>query len=267
MALCLVTRLKASVNNPDLPILGGMMCEIAPAVNSDGTVTLSLGATSPGQLEVELLNSTFEDGTTKKTLQAIAEYHKCSKPDSGILQVIINNKQYLRRIIELYAMPYGVQELNGLPLVELTLNKNTQGLDLSKLEVGGLSLVENLTMYSGAPKFKGTMDNLVAALNPNKLKTLFFLTNALPSFDISIFGRFVNLTTLNITGAAATGTVENFVSIQRSSGRETCAGIAIGSQLGNQVTFNGAVLNVGTGAKTLSWTSTTITINDVTINA
>lgn len=268
MAICLVTRLKASVNDSNLPVLGGMMCNIAPITNDDGTVTLSLGATESGKLEVELLNSTFEDGvTTKKTIQATAEYLKCKAPEGGILQIAIYNKMYLRRITELYAIPSGLQELNGLPIVEITLNKNAQGLNFSELTTMSLDEVENFTMYSGTPSLSGKVEDLVSALNPAKLKNFIFLAASLPSFDIGVFGKYINLTTLNITAVPATGTVESFVNAQRSAGRTSCSGIAIGSQMGNKVTFNGEVLSTATGAKTLSWTATTITLAGQTINA
>ena len=79
--------------------------------------------------------------------------------------------------------------------------------------------------------------------------------------DIINLGNLVNLTNIGIGNTDISGTIESFVQAQRSAGRNS-AQLTGSSTNWGKVTFNGSSTR-----GPLSWTPTTITMNDVTINA
>lgn len=84
-----------------------------------------------------------------------------------------------------------------------------------------------------------------------------------------LFGRCIAVTTFNFLDNNIDGSIEEFVAAQRKNGRTTCESLVIGNfnrNNKNNITFNG-VRAVTTSGMVLSWTASTITLGEVTIDA
>lgn len=262
MAECLVTRLKASVNDPNLPILGALKLIL---YTTDGNIII--GAETPGVVEVELLNTTFSDGTKKKTINSMSDTLPVAMTN-GDVEVAVYNKSSFWYTFGLKNVDGGLAELTGTKLQELNFSNKTDA-DFSTAAGASFPYVKSFVAFGGSTA-KGDVSALINALSPSKLTTFLFLQNAtnLQSFDISLFGKFTKLTELNVSDAKVHGTIEAFVKGQRSYGRTSCDALKMGYKMGTDVTFNGESIPVGDYSnKTLSWTSTTITLGGVTITA
>lgn len=105
-----------------------------------------------------------------------------------------------------------------------------------------------------------------------KLSYLAFATQYYITGQITSLGTLINLKTIILGDTQISGDLVDFVKEQRKNGRTTCNSITIQFLLTSKnIIFNGqnisdyvdAVNNI----HTLSWTETTITLNDVTIDA
>lgn len=117
---------------------------------------------------------------------------------------------------------------------------------LNKLQI----LILDSTKVTGSINVFNTLTNL----------TSLSLANTRITGDIINLGNLVNLTNIGIGNSSISGTIESFVQAQRAAGRSSAQITGSSVDWGN-VTFDGSITK-----GTLSWTPTTITMNNKTIN-
>lgn len=105
-----------------------------------------------------------------------------------------------------------------------------------------------------------------------KLKHLAFATQYYITGQITSLGTLINLNEITFGDTQISGDLVDFVKEQRNNGRTTCSSITIQYLLTSKnIIFNGQNISDYVDAvdniHTLSWTETTITLNDVTIDA
>lgn len=158
-----------------------------------------------------------------------------------------------------------LKDLVNVNILELTLLYE-QGNRL----IGDLSFLTNFSALTSLTLFGVSVDYTDLIFSPSYISNLVNLTevkldaNKLYSFAsdtiANFYGNLINLQKLRLQGTLSKGTVEDFVAAQIAAGRATCSGIAIGANMGRDVTFQGSAIT-GDNAKILSWTS----VNDITI--
>lgn len=84
--------------------------------------------------------------------------------------------------------------------------------------------------------------------------------------DFKYLGRFTNITNIRITSTPITGSIENFVAVQRGIGGRTTGSVTF--QVGNltNITFNGVKCTGSSTTDTITWTADSITYNGETIS-
>lgn len=130
--------------------------------------------------------------------------------------------------------------------------------------------ISNLSKFVNITKFEVDYSNISGDISVfskmKNLKTLNLLNSNNVYGDISSIGNLTSLTSLNFIKGDIVGSLESFVAKQRLNGRTTnSTGIKIGFSIDN-VTFNGAI-TVDKANRILTWTESTITFDGVTVTA
>lgn len=291
---CLVTKLKAVVDNPNLVKLGHIILDCRSESNRFVSIA-SAADTEP--LYVTLLSGVIESVTSGVTL--VDSTHCIVQPNAGSTgfktndagqEVKIDIKNYYGLTqIPLIVGPNGLTQLGYTFVKSIDFRNPTKELDIELLSsfvqcesmeirdtnqkiIGDLGFIRNFPLtnfvYLNIPVTTPVKLRATDFASITTLQTLILDNNKISTLSDNIaqaFGTLTNLTTLRLTGTAIYGTVEAFVAAQRAAGRLTCDGIAVGVSMGN-VTFNGSS-TTGASSQQLSWTANTITLNNVTINA
>ena len=169
-------------------------------------------------------------------------------------------------LINEYPPKFKTLQLSGKQVTG-DISKFSNLINLTTLYLSGCSVTGDISKFSNLINLTTLVldgNNVTGSINLfNALTNLTSLSLALTQVtgDIINLGSLVNLTNIGIGGSNISGTIESFVQAQRSAGRSS-AQITGSSANWGKVTFNGSSTK---GA--LSWTSTTITMNGVTINA
>ena len=147
------------------------------------------------------------------------------------------------------------------------ISKFAKLTSLTTLSVGGTHVTGDISKFNvlnnlqililDSTKVSGSINGFNTLTNLTSLS----LANTQVTGDIINLGSLINLTNIGIGNCNINGTIESFVQAQRSAGRSS-AQITGSSINWGKVTFNGSSTK-----GLLSWTSTTITMNGVTINA
>ena len=136
-----------------------------------------------------------------------------------------------------------------------------QTLNLGSTQVSGdISNIKPLTKLQTL-----NLDNSKVTGSINSFNALTNLTSISISVeqvtgDIINLGSLVNLTNIGLGKSNISGTIESFVQAQRAAGRSSAQITGSSVRWGN-VTFDGSITK-----GTLSWTPTTMTMNNKTIN-
>ena len=147
------------------------------------------------------------------------------------------------------------------------ISKLAKLTSLTTLKLGGTNVTGDISKLNALRKLQSlNLDQTKVTGSINGFNILTNLTSLSLSYvqstgDIINLGGLVNLTNIGIGGTNISGTVESFVRAQRSAGRSS-AQITGSSMNWGKVTFNGSSTK-----GPLSWNSTTITMNGVTIDA
>ena len=136
-----------------------------------------------------------------------------------------------------------------------------QTLILGGTQVSGdISNINNLinltTLVLDNSKVTGSINSFNALTNLTSIS----ISVEQVTGDIINLGSLVNLTNIGLGKSNISGTIESFVQAQRAAGRSS-AQITGSSERWGNVTFDGSITK-----GTLSWTPTTITMNNKTIN-
>lgn len=269
MNKCFVTKLNGVVDNDKLLKIGELRIKIPAGVSaesSDNKVYLKgLSGTAIYLKDMNLYNY---DGTTK--LAGSGETYVC--PDNFIPSVDTAslNKEGTLIIMDKYKLtvfqtPTAVKEIDDT----FSWYKNSLGLsgidyDKSKLDLLNKDVKEFFCgSYNGDiadfSKFKNiTLIGISGSIDGN-------YTTKLTYGNISSLGSLTKLAFFSCSNQVnLKGTVEGFVQAQRQNGRTECSTPVLFNSYNTKLTFDGNI--IGNEIK-ITWTSTTITVNNNTITA
>lgn len=285
---CLLTKLKATVNDDSLDILITddylrMELPVATSVGVDNAVVIY--GTNEDPVDIEVLDGTITrvpDGSTliDSTHALIGSTYMDNSTQGFVVSstnstvhVIVKNPDKVKGISGIVSVTGGISQIEKMTGLEVFyINTNNRGYSspaFSLSDIGWGSFTSLIRLADLYGNITGDISSLSAL--PATMTQISLNNNSEITGNINSLGKFTNLTILGLNGTGITGTVESFVQAMRANGKTTNSeGINIGNTLSN-ATFNGATIPSGT-AKTLTWTASTITITDgssynVTVNA
>lgn len=213
MGKSLITRLNASVNRDDLPVLGKIR------INITGTNNTAQHSGVSGTIVINGSALTWK-GTGKctiNTLDNITYQVSTDKTSKGIL--FVDDKYKVKSIDTAYAHGSNVsfEDINKYckGITALTISNSEQDGDLSVLK--DLSKLESL--YIGGSKITGDLSNASYLSNIKSID----ISNSSISCDMSIFANSFNLLNIDVSNTSSTGdlsvlaTLNNIISIAARS--------------------------------------------------
>lgn len=253
---CLVTKLKAVVNNSNLKKLG--------VLDVYGTGNADIGFKGSTPIIVKCVSGSMYSDQART--QAITEKEIPVGATSYYVYIVngthieVSSKYNLTFVYvtpqtekistEDFKYSAGITRLT-VPQIKGNLSDLSGLTSCTTLELVGPAASANLDLEGVASDIAG-----LTALTKLSLLRAYHITGSFESL-----GKCIALTDIKIAETHIAGTVEAFVARQRGAGRTTASNIAI--SLAN-TTFNGT--SVTHNSTTLSWTATTITFNGVTID-
>ena len=278
---CLLTTYKATVDNPELKVLGELVMKfknmeantglIALQNNPvfeyvkidknvqtpDGTI-LPAGILQPGTYENGIKSIEAGDYTLRIKSKYEVNYIYSDTP----VEMDLNDLQFKETMGMLH-----LKELNHIGMSDIKLSniKNVY-INISNCEIPITELIKSNTISCSANCAKGNLEDVKEFL-PNLTNTVdFYLSKGL-------YGDFkwLGLTNVNafercILRTKISGNIEDFVAIRREHGQTTGEVSFRWLGDGGKIKFKGkAITNVS--SNTISWNETTITVNGETITA
>ena len=240
---CLKTQLKSEVQNSKLPVFDEFVVEgtwaNSQCLLSDGTTTIRVIAGNP-----TVDGNPLVDGPTPTSLINLGVGGKVGiKPKSQMTAYIEQNI-----VGTLEDFRYAVN------LKVLGISRRASALPLSGLHLETFFLYDWVTdLYAGLAGSKSTLTELRVYYYANE----YFVLDNLVQFE--------NLEKFYFTDFVLPFTIEDYVSACREYGRTSSTNTI--KFYGKGISFNGNVLSDSNIAADVTWTSTTITCNGVTINA
>lgn len=253
---CLVTKLKAVVNNSNLKKLGVL------DIYGTGNADIALRCSSPITVKCISGSMYLDQARTQPITEKVIPVSASSST------VYIVNGTHIEvsskyNITFVYATPAtdkmsteyfkystGITRLT-VPQIKGKLSDLSGLTSCTTLELVGTSVPYNVELEGAASDIAG----LTALIKINLVRA----QHIYGSFES--LGKCIALTDIKIAETRIGGTVEAFVARQRGAGRTTASNIAISLA---DTTFNGS--SVTHNPTTLSWTATTITFDGVTID-
>ena len=270
---CLVTKLKAVVNNDNILKLNELRFKAC--------YYIILLADNPGDATVSILNNnTFSDGS--KTV-AIPTRGTLEFTNTTIINTLsVSDKRVLSGLLlptTVLGFEINADDIYSIPFYSLSLGSNDSGNindakvhgDISKLFKQSFTILK-LVKCTFDKKY--LISSLITEKNENLSALQFNLLDSNIIHEYNEFNYFARLTAvkeLNIFGSSIQGSIEGFVNMARSLGRTTCDNFKFIVENNSNITFNGTtasgVNSLTETAKSLTWTASTITSDGVTINA
>lgn len=283
---CLIKKYKKSTN-ADLEVYGELLYEVPASAAGSADLVFGIGAIENGTISIDGDLQLWD--YSKTTNYGSSYQNELPAPNSKAVKVVINGAGTIRvksrydvkigdgySYYVLYPTKYGytmqdishwylsdrfspniVEGKSGSKRVPLTGNFadiNYRNLPLANIDLSYVNVTGNLEDFI---KYKDTLVDLK-------------IFGSYIKGDIADLGQCINLVELNKFNTFAdykiTGTVESFVAAQRAAGRDT-ASMSRFDVRGNDITFNGNLIDYSVQDNTLSWTANTITFNGETINA
>lgn len=274
MKNCLVTKLKSSVDNNNLPIFDQLKFKVGhtgealrfymKAYASDNCVVTGIpdagGAVSFSYIsdESQTYTNPFTIADQMNGFIAVASGADCT--------ITILNKSKLRLLSN---GSFGVNGIiEGAKDILAAIPEEVKILRFERSISTEITLED---IISSCPTFEALyiaksyymQGNIAALTQLSSFKNLDAGECRGLTGDITSLGSMTTLENLALYATNVSGTMESFVAAQRASGRTTGTITGSGGNWG-QVTFNGSRDNAK-GA--VSWTETTITMNGITIDA
>ena len=261
---CLLTKLKASVNNDALRLFDGVRIELKPHT-----------AGNPAKAYITFL------AATKAYLRGDGQFTNSSGTPIGKVMDISAGA------VGFYTTPEGgILEFEGRSLVKEIRMVSSTSMDLAEA-----TYLDNIVSLYVMEPFGD-----ISSLNPETMRSLSLLSlreanevtgdlSSLKDFtaltyllfnktynvtgNLAILGKLTSLTFMQLADSQIYGSLESFVAAQRSNGRTTCDGIdLVWFSASPHITWRGASIPAaGAEALRLSWTASTITFNGETITA
>lgn len=260
MNKCLVTKLNSNVNNDELLKIGEIRFAFDKDTKAKSNLTIK-GDNVEGQIII-LKNAKLYDYNKTNLL---ADGSSFSLPYQGDFSVEGTGIEPCEvRYFDKY-------NLNNITTEYLDLQKNWVGF------INSLNLTKQPINSNDLESFNKDLNNATFSYYKGKLKDFARFTKlrtiSVSNFNsfngvvgtLSDLGTLTELITVSIGGQKyITGSLEDFVKANRTSGRTSCDKFTLYCSA-NQFTFNGNPLNATDII--LKWTATTITVNDTTITA
>ena len=253
---CLVTKLKATVNNSNLEKLG--------VLDIFGTGNADIGFKGSSPITVKCVSGTMYSDQART--QAITE--KVIPVSANTTYLYIADGTHIE-----VSSKYNITFFFATPATEMISTEDFKySTGITRLTVpqikGKLSDLSGLTscttlelVGTSAPynfEVEGDISDIAGLTALTKIN-LMRAQKVIGSFES--LGKCIALKDIQLAETRIGGTVEAFVARQRGAGRTTASNIAISLA---DTTFNGS--SVTHSNTTLSWTATTITFNGVTID-
>lgn len=272
---CLVTRLRALVDDDSLEILDDGTIRFSALTSTvNGEKIVILGCAGP--VELNVVGATIKGVYGDITIQDVEgntyrfngnSYTQASGfiINEDLRQVSLLVKSGLENITYIYSPDI---DIDYIPAAARQLFLTSAESPVIEHEEWNLSRLPLRQMSNLSDIRSRTVAGDISALQllPNKQSLISAGLYGATSLvgDITNLSVFPAITSLNLSGAATTGTVESFVAAFVDAGR-TSGRIAIGRDLGTSTTFDGDLLGgSNTFNKILTWStsgdSITITI-------
>lgn len=272
MGNCLVTKLKGTVDNDNIPRLGeSVLTGVANGINLRVHGTVSFRATSnilslteggpyTSYVEIndtnETLRSVYINGTAEKLFikgYDIATLYSFGASEADLSFMMFNTHGRLEAINQ-DAGIVTVPRMAGYIIIRGT---NVQLEDVEYPYLTFLSINGSTGSRYSAEQFVKNMPNL---------ESLYLAASPYSVWygDFNLLGKLVHLIELR-GGSSFEGSIEGFVVNARNAGRTT--GYVDLMWIPNNITFNGSPTSIDGTITRLSWTDSTITLGDTTINA
>ena len=253
---CLVTKLKATVNNPNLPIYNAIVVDVKEVANPTSDTQLVLAQGEGVSIEVPseypMTDSThFANGTYKAIIRNKYAISGISAFGSS-LTLDINQLNGCTGIIKIQGDATWKGDIKNLALLTNLTNVRLRN---SPELIGDISVFANLTNLENLNlNGSGISGNISAFANLTSLTALSF-TNCGVEGNYESLGNLTQLTSLPVlTDTNIHGSFDEFVSRQVTAGRTTYAAgtSSVGSLLTN-CTFGGKTRTSGSDWTWPSW--------------
>lgn len=266
MSECLVTKLKASINDDSLEKLGYAPFEGTVDVGyTQGETYISVEFSKPSKVILEkgsLINSSVAPNGNVYEAQSFTA-------NAQVGEIKINFDKY--NIVKISMMVMGYRG-KGIDINSLKYSPNINTIDRIYSIYGDISALSNLgelqVITLGMPADDNSLltGNISAFRNLENMLKLNLDRRTLIEGNIAVLGSCTSLEWFQIGGTKVSGTIESFVQAQRLNGRTN--GSITTPYLGacKGLTFNGAAITNLSTSK-IEWTATTISINGVTVTA
>lgn len=263
---CLVTKLKGTVNNPDLFKLNEWrFSSNSFLIRGNQNLTSTI-----------LSDNTFAADGSK--IRVATDVRENQLSESKITELSIINKMDITYI--LLSLPVGLDlNVEGLEynsnidtfIVESGSANNTIVGDVSKIITN--NPLNNLSFRAVKLKGNPTLSDLFKSVNTTITSVSFrdMYENQIHHVDneLSEFAKLTACTNLGWWNTDLKGSIEGYVTASRGYGRTTGT-VSVSITPGSHITFKGEAVagkSSPTNLVTLSWTANTITWDGVTINA
>lgn len=260
MNKCLVTKLNGNVDNDELLKIGEIRFAFDKDTKDKSNIHIE-GDNVAGQIVI-LKNAKLYNYDKNELL---ADGGSFSLPYSGDFSVEGTGAEPCEvRYFDKY-------NLNSITTEYIDLQKNWIGF-ISNLNITKQPInINDLETFSKDLKkcifgvYRGKLKDFVRFTKLQQMSVSNFSSTENVVGVLSDLGTLTELTSASLGGQKyITGSLEDFVKVNRTSGRTSCNKFTLYSSI-NQFTFNGNPLNATDII--LKWTATTITANDSTITA
>lgn len=260
MGNCLVTKLKAVVNNDNLEKFGVLVLKTTS--KDQGAYKLSVSMQNPGTIDAVdggTIKSYGRGGTTDthQDIPALTPEGTTWKAALSTENTFELKNKYDLLTLSMFSDEYydnfDLAQLKGCYNLKVFTGCVTGNLS-SISELTSLTKL-NLTRASNSRKLKGDISSLASLLN---LTNLGLDRNTALTGSISDLGTLVNLKELAMRDTGVVGAIEEFVAAQIGNGRNNCESLAT-SAFNTAITFKGSTAYSSGSNKTLSWTRDTST--------
>lgn len=258
MGNCLVTKLKAVVDNDNLEKFGVLVLKTTS--KDQGAYKFGIIMQNPGTIDAVdggTIKSYRSGGTTDTHQDIPAQTDSTWKAALSTESTFELKNKYDLLTLTLFSDEYydnfDLAQLKGCYNLGILIGCVSGNLS-SISELASLAYL-NLERANKSSKLKGDVSSLAALVN---LAILNINKNTAITGSIADLGNLVNLTEFESRETGVVGAVEEFVAAQIGNGRNNCESL---SMIGYKtaITFNGSPAFPNASVKTLSWTRNTST--------
>lgn len=234
---CLITKLKANVQDNSLAKLGVLKITLKPNSTAESILCSELGNSV-----LSVVSGTLTAIYKNTGENVVFPYTLKNEDYQGVIKITTGNNG---AVVEL-SNKYSLKNIKCLAQVS----------DTNFDDIIYCNKLKELAHINGdTAKIKNNFPEITAALFLN-VTTMGLLSD---------FGMCTKLVYLETRGSNISGAIEDFVKEQRLNGRVTCESLYLGWENPN-LTFNGTSIGSSPEGKYLSWTDSTITYDGETIN-